>query len=114
MVINGYGLLWYFFTLLAGASFAIIYMQIKGITAALKDYDDLIEDEEDYDTSLVTVGGKYYEVPEEVATAITNMNRCAEMLATDLAKTKKKDAIELFHDYFMKARDEVEKCHSEE
>lgn len=103
MVITFYGLVWYFFTLLAGASFAIIYMQLKFFLSSVDDYDELLED--DYDTAVVTVGGKYYEVPKEVAEAITNMNKTAELLATDLAKTKKKDATELFSRYFMKAKE---------
>lgn len=111
MVITGYGLLWYFFTLAAGASFMYIYMNIKFTSQVMnslyEDYDYDVED--DYETSVVTIAGKYYEVPKEVAEAITNMNNCAELLVTDLAKVKKKDATILFLEYFNKAKEPIEK-----
>ena len=103
MVINGYGLLWYFFTLAAGASFMWIYLHIKSVM----NYADFEEDylENDYDTAIVTVNSKYYEIPKEVASSITTMNKCAELLATDLALKKKKDATSLFLEYFNKAKE---------
>lgn len=109
MVINGYGLLWYFFTLAAGASFMWIYLYVKSMMryAEFEEDFDILED--DYDTAVVTVNNKYYEVPKEVATSITAMNKCAEMLATDLALKKKKDATDLFIEYFSKAKESIEK-----
>lgn len=103
MVINGYGLLWYFFTLAAGASFMWIYLHIKSLMTYMDLEDDFLE--EDYDKAVVTVNNKYYEVPQEVATSITTMNKCAEMLATDLALKKKKEATSLFIEYFNKAKE---------
>ncbi len=103
MVITGYGLLWYFFTLAAGASFMYIWIQFKTIRDALAEFDE--DDLEDDDYTIVTVAGKYYEVPKAVGEAIANMNKCAELLATDLAKAKKKDAAELFLNYFNKAKE---------
>lgn len=79
-----------------------IYMHIKAMYY-MNEYEYDVE--ETYETSVVTVNNKYYEVPKEIAEAITNMNTCAELLATDLAIKKKKDPSALFLEYFNKAKE---------
>lgn len=77
-----------------------------------RNYSFLEEDDEpeaDYDYSLVAVGGKFYTIPRDVAVAIMTMNKCAELLATDLAEELDEPVATIFSEYMKKAGDVIEK-----
>lgn len=102
-------ILWYVMTMAAGGAFVIAYQHIKLLSL----FDDCLDDEEDVkvddSTTCVQIGDKYYDIPSEVATSISIMNECTELLAADLAKAKKKDVDCIFVEYYKKAKKSIEK-----
>lgn len=93
----------------AGGAFVIAYQHIQLLSL----FNDCLDDEDDVEiddsTTQVRVGDKYYNIPSEVATSISVMNECTELLATDLAKAKKKDVDCIFIEYYKKAKKSIEK-----
>lgn len=106
-------ILWYIITMAAGGAFVIAYQHYKFINyIAQRVEDEYDEDENDYnDTEVVSVNGKYYEIPTGLADTLDTIQIAMELMASDLEKKQpkssknKKSAYAIKMEYLVKAEE---------
>lgn len=85
-------ILWYIITMAAGGAFVIAYQHYKFMNYITERVEDDYDEDESNETEVVSVNGKYYEIPTGLADTLDTIQTAMELMASDLEKKQSKSS----------------------